>query len=138
LAWASFNRETFAKARAEKRIVGVDGSPGGCHWVHVMEATTYHDAAVRELLATRFVAVKVDVDEDPDFEERYHEWGWPATVLLSPEGAEIGKYKGYIPPDRFLEILRAAAAKADGAAESTAAPAVGLRVPSEEDRSEER
>ena len=133
LAWASLDRETFARARAEKRLIVVDGSAEWCHWCHVMEATTYHDPGVRELLDSRFVAVKVDVDEDPDFEERYHEWGWPATVLFSPEGAEIGKYKGYLPPARFLEILRAAASKADAAAESTAEPAVGIRVPSEDD-----
>src|SRR5579864_8196691 len=97
LAWAALNRETFARARAEQRFIVVDGSAEWCHWCHVMEASTYHDPDVRELLASRFVAVKVDIDEDPDFEERYHEWGWPATVLLSPDGSEIGKYKGYIP-----------------------------------------
>lgn len=107
LAWASLDAATFARAKAEHRFVVIDGSAEWCHWCHVMEATTYHDPEVRKLLDARFIAVKVDVDSRPDFEERYVDWGWPATVLMTADGAEIGKYKGYLPPERFLEILQA-------------------------------
>jgi uncharacterized protein YyaL (SSP411 family) len=74
-----------------------------------MEATTYHDPEVRRILDARFVAVKVDVDSRPDFEERYGDWGWPATVLMTADGRELGKYRGYLPPERFADILRAVA-----------------------------
>jgi uncharacterized protein YyaL (SSP411 family) len=109
LTWGHLSAETFARARAERRIVLIDGSAQWCHWCRVMEATTYRDPEVRRLLAERFLPVKVDVDTRPDFEERYRAWGWPATVLLTPEAEEIGKYRGYVPPEKFLEILRAAA-----------------------------
>jgi len=120
LAWANLDAATFAKAKAEHRFVVIDGSAEWCHWCHVMEATTYHDPEVRKLLDARFVAVKVDVDSRPDFEERYVDWGWPATVLMTADGAEIGKYKGYLPPERFLEILQAVV---DGDAAKNAAGA---------------
>jgi uncharacterized protein YyaL (SSP411 family) len=107
LVWAELTAATFARAKAEKRFVVVDGSAEWCHWCHVMEATTYHDPDVRTLLDRRFIAVKVDVDARPDFEERYQDWGWPATVLLTPDGDEIGKYKGYIAAESFAEILQA-------------------------------
>ncbi|HEX8790527.1 MAG TPA: DUF255 domain-containing protein [Polyangiaceae bacterium] len=106
LAWATLDAAMFAKAKAEHRFVVIDGSAEWCHWCHVMEATTYHDPEVRKLLDARFIAVKVDVDSRPDFEERYVDWGWPATVLMTADGAEIGKYKGYLPPEKFLEILQ--------------------------------
>ena len=131
LAWASLSAETFARAKTERRIVLIDGSAEWCHWCHVMDATTYRDPEVRRLLAARFLPVKVDIDAQPDFEERYHDWGWPATVLMTPEAEEIGKYKGYMPPERFLEILRAAAAAQSGgdrgAAKATAMQAGPLR-----------
>ena len=38
--------ETFARAKAERKYIVMDGSAEWCHWCHVMEATTYHDAAV--------------------------------------------------------------------------------------------
>jgi uncharacterized protein YyaL (SSP411 family) len=106
LAWADFSAATFARAKAERRFLILDGSAEWCHWCHVMEATSYHDPAVREVLDKHFIAIKVDVDSRPDIEERYGAWGWPATVIFSPDAEELGKYRGYIAPDDFTAILR--------------------------------
>ncbi len=128
LSWADLNAETFARARAERRIVLIDGSAEWCHWCHVMDATTYRDPEVRRLLTASFLPVKVDIDAQPDFEERYHDYGWPATVLMTADGEEIAKYKGYMPPARFLEILRMATSTpsgGDGAAAKAAAMQAG-------------
>jgi uncharacterized protein YyaL (SSP411 family) len=106
LAWAEFGTEIFARAKAEHRFVVLDGSAEWCHWCHVMEATTYHDPTVRKLLDEHFIAAKVDVDSRPDIEERYGAWGWPATVIFTADGTEVGKYKGYIDPVSFADALR--------------------------------
>jgi uncharacterized protein len=116
LQWAELTPETLARAKAERRFVVLDGSAEWCHWCHVMEAETYHDPRVKEAIAASFIAVKVDVDSRPDIEERYGDYGWPATVIFSPDGVELGKYRGFIEPDRFLEILGAVVAQKDGAA----------------------
>ena len=105
LPWATFSPETFARAKAQHKYIVLDGSAEWCHWCHVMEATTYHDPEVRKILAAHFIAVKVDVDSRPDVEERYGEWGWPATVMFAPDATEIGKYRGYINPEKFKGIL---------------------------------
>ncbi len=126
LAWAELGPATFARAKAENRFLIVDGSAEWCHWCHVMEATTYHDPDIRKLIDQRFIAVKVDVDSNPDFEERYQDWGWPATVLMTPDGKEIGKYKGYLAPEEFVGILSAVAG-GSGAGES-AGVGVGVGV----------
>ena len=89
--WAPWSAETFARAKRERRFVLVDGAAAWCHWCHVMDATTYADPEVGKILRERFVAIRVDVDARPDIEERYGDWGWPATILLSPDGEEIGK-----------------------------------------------
>ena len=109
LVWADLGPGVFTRAKAEGRFVVIDGSAEWCHWCHVMEATTYHDPAVRKLLDARFVAVKVDIDAQPDFEERYREYGWPATVLMTADGRELGKFKGYLEPEQFADILRTVA-----------------------------
>ena len=105
LVWATLSPETFARAKAERKYIVLDGSAEWCHWCHVMEATTYHDPAVRKILDEHFIAVKVDVDSRPDVEERYGAWGWPATVMFAPDATEIGKYRGYIEPEKFKGIL---------------------------------
>lgn len=109
LSWAEFSPATFAKAKAENKFVVLDGSAEWCHWCHVMEAVTYHDPAVRKLLDASFIATKVDVDARPDVEERYQDYGWPATVIFSPDGEELGKYRGYLAPNEFSEILKSVA-----------------------------
>jgi uncharacterized protein YyaL (SSP411 family) len=120
LTWAQFTPETLAKAKAERKYIVLDGSAEWCHWCHVMEAETYHDASVRKILDARFIAVKVDVDERPDIQERYGDWGWPATIIFSPDAEELGKFRGYIEPDRFAGILNDVVAS--GVAEKGAAP----------------
>jgi uncharacterized protein len=121
LPWSALNAETFARARAEGRIVLIDGSAGWCHWCRVMDATTYRDPAVRKLLAERFLPVKVDVDASPDFEARYRDWGWPATVLMTADAEEIGKFRGYLTPEKLLDVLQIAAGAQAAAVPSRAA-----------------
>ena len=104
--WHAWSKETFAKAVAEHRMLLVDGAAEWCHWCHVMDETTYRDPEVGRLLSERFIAVRVDIDERPDLAERYGDWGWPATIVLSPEAEELGKFRGYLPAQKLLEILR--------------------------------
>src|SRR5262245_36050344 len=86
--WLPWNAASFARARAEGRFILVDGAAEWCHWCHVMDETTYTDPEVGGLIAARFLAIRVDIDERPDFAERYADYGWPATILLGPDGAE--------------------------------------------------
>ncbi len=135
LAWSDFGSATFARAKTEQKFVVMDGSAEWCHWCHVMEAVTYHDTAVREVLDAHFIAAKVDVDARPDIEERYAEYGWPATVIFSPDGRELGKYRGFIAPDRFLEILKeviAAGSSTDAHGEDESTPIPDTALPEEE------
>jgi len=138
LVWADLTPATLARARAERRFIVLDGSAEWCHFCHVMEAETYHDPVVTEILARSFIAVKVDVDSRPDIEERYGAWGWPATVIFSPDAAELGKYRGYIPPKEFATILRdvvkagAAGGQAETHAKLTPLPTSTAPLPEEE------
>ena len=104
-SWEDYGAAAFERARRENKPILLMGAASWCHWCHVMDETTYHDARVGQLLATGFVVIRVDIDERPDIGERYGDWGWPATILLSPDAKEIGKYRGYIAPGDLLPIL---------------------------------
>ncbi|MGH8678419.1 MAG: hypothetical protein ACREUQ_08735, partial [Burkholderiales bacterium] len=54
-----------------------------------------------------YIAVKVDQDARPDLSRRYENYGWPATIVFGPDGREIVKRRGYIPPARFAALLQA-------------------------------
>ncbi len=107
IQWSGWNGELFSRATAEKRFVILDLEAVWCHWCHVMEKTTYADPEVNELLASKYIAVRVDQDANPDLSSRYGDWGWPATIVFGPDGTEIAKIRGYIEPSRMQALLKA-------------------------------
>jgi uncharacterized protein len=105
--WNGWDKDLFARATAEKRFVILDLEAVWCHWCHVMEKTTYADPKVEDLLASKYLPVRVDQDANPDLSSRYGDWGWPATIVFAPDGTEIAKIRGYIEPERMQALLKA-------------------------------
>jgi uncharacterized protein YyaL (SSP411 family) len=105
--WNGWDNDLFARATAEKRFVILDLEAVWCHWCHVVEKTTYADPEVEDLLASKYLPVRVDQDANPDLSSRYGDWGWPATIVFGPDGTEIAKIRGYIEPERMQALLKA-------------------------------
>ncbi|MBI3307192.1 MAG: thioredoxin domain-containing protein, partial [Candidatus Omnitrophica bacterium] len=107
LAWQKWEDGLFEKAKSENRFVILDLEAVWCHWCHVMEETTYQDPKVKELIQAKYIPVRVDQDANPDISHRYEDYGWPATVVFAPDGSEIVKRRGYIPPGPMASLLQA-------------------------------
>ena len=103
--WAGWDDATFARAKAERKIVLVVVSTSWCHWCHVMQRETYADPRVERTLVRAFVPVKVDADARPDLSERFRKYRWPATAFLTPDGEPILALRGYRSAAEFLPIL---------------------------------
>jgi uncharacterized protein YyaL (SSP411 family) len=117
VAIAAVTAESFARARSEDRPIVLAIRAGWCHWCHVMEETTYRDPAVVALLEERFLVIGAEADARPDLAERYADYGWPATVLFTPDGREIVALRGYREPRVLEAILRAIARDQDAGRE---------------------
>ena len=108
IAWTTqLGPAVFAQAAREHRFVLLDLHAVWCHWCHVMDEETYTDARVRSLVGKRYLAVSVDADSDPGLTSRYGEWGWPATIVLAPDGTEIVKRRGFIAAPQMASLLQA-------------------------------
>jgi uncharacterized protein YyaL (SSP411 family) len=107
IVWEPFGEAAFARAAQEGRFVLLDLEAVWCHWCHVMDATTYRDARVVQLVRAKYVAVRVDEDSAPELAVRYGDWGWPATIVLAPDGSELVKRRGYLPPAAMAALLKA-------------------------------
>src|SRR6266478_4186274 len=105
--WSEWSDDLFTRAQAKQRFVILDLEAVWCHWCHVMEKTTYANPEVKELLAAKYLPVRVDQDANPDLSSRYGDWGWPATIVFGPDGTEIAKIRGYIEPARMQALLKA-------------------------------
>lgn len=107
IAWNAWNEALFAQAKTEHRYVLLDLQAVWCHWCHVMDQETYADPAVAKLIGAHYIAVKADQDADPALSNRYGDWGWPATIVFAPDGSEIVKRRGFIPPANMVSLLQA-------------------------------
>ncbi len=107
IAWQPWSDTVFQKAKAENRFVLLDLGAVWCHWCHVMDEITYQDPEVIRLMGERYIAVRVDQDARPDLSNRYEDYGWPATIIFAPDGSELAKRRGYLPPKMMSSLLQA-------------------------------
>ena len=107
ITWRDWSADIFEQASRDNRFVILDLEAVWCHWCHVMEETTYTDPNVVKLLRGKYITVRVDQDANPDLSNRYGDYGWPATIVFAPDGSEIVKMRGYIPPARMVSLLQA-------------------------------
>jgi uncharacterized protein YyaL (SSP411 family) len=105
--WSEWNDATFARAAKENKFVVVSLQSWWCRWCHVMNRETWSNAEVRGVLKDKFIPVYVDQDSRPDISQRYERWGWPATIIFGPDGAEIAKLRGFYSPQYFIPVLTA-------------------------------
>ncbi|MBK7830227.1 DUF255 domain-containing protein [Nannocystis sp.] len=104
--WHEWRPESFASAARERRILLVNVAASWCHWCHVMDHRTYADPQVAALLRDHFMPIRVDADARPDLAERYAEWGWPATAVLTSDARPVLELRGFQEPAEFAALLR--------------------------------
>lgn len=102
--WETWSPETFERARIEDKPVLLSISAVWCHWCHVMDHTTYGNAAVAQKIHDLYIPVRVDNDVRPDVNARYNMGGWPTTAFLTPDGMTITGAT-YMPPEQMLRAL---------------------------------
>jgi uncharacterized protein YyaL (SSP411 family) len=107
IVWHAWSPEIFAQAKRENKFILLDLEAVWCHWCHVMAETTYPDPTVVRLMQSRYLAVRVDQDSRPDLANRYEDNGWPATIIYAPDGSELVKRQGYVPPRAMAALLQA-------------------------------
>ena len=97
----------LAVARSEDLPALVRVEAGWCPACHQLAREVFEQAADR-LPADRFVAGSIDFDSDEGqaVAVRYRVLGLPTTLLLDPDGNELGRIEGYETADRYRADLR--------------------------------
>ena len=104
IAWQPWGEEAFRRAEEEGKPVLLSISAVWCHWCHVMDETSYSDAAIIDLINDRYIPVRVDSDRNPDINRRYNQGGWPTTAFLNSQGILLAGAT-YIPPETMRSAL---------------------------------
>ena len=104
IAWREWNEEAFEAAGTEGKPVLLTLGATWCHWCHVMDQRAYADPRVIDLVNSRFIPVRVDVDQRPDISLRYNQGGYPSVAFLTGAG-EFLAGRPYTPPDEMVSLL---------------------------------
>ena len=105
IGWLPWTADAFARAEAERKPVLLSIVTTWSRGCREMDRTTFSDPGVADLIAHRFVPVRVDADRRPDISNRYTLGGWPTTAFLTPGGRILGGGT-FVPVDRLTAALR--------------------------------
>ncbi len=129
IPWREWSEEAFLACRQERKPILLTLTATWCHWCHVMDETSYSDPRIIDLVRSRFVPVKVDVDQRQDISKRYNQGGFPSVAILNGHGDVL--FGGiYTPPDEMLRLLEQAAAGYSESSEPVSEPRADTGAPS--------
>jgi len=97
----------IAKAEAIKynRPMIVDFYTDWCKWCHVLDTVTYRDSIVIAM-SRDHVFVKINAEVDTALASQYAVSGYPTIVITKPDGSEIDRIWGYLPPADFYNQVQ--------------------------------
>jgi thioredoxin-related protein len=98
----------FKKARQEEKLIMIYIYSSKCYYCKKMEATTFKDPQIQEIVNKNFVAVKVRKcdDEGQFIRKEYGYLGTPTFHFLTPDGKKIKSIFGAWNKKEFLKILK--------------------------------
>jgi thioredoxin-related protein len=129
------------EAREKNRPLILDFGTADCLWCKKLDASTFRDPAVVQLLNERFVPLKIDADKDAPLAKTLGISSFPTLLFATPEGKILGIHEGFVEAAAFTQKLQRALADSasekakkgpPGAAAGPAPPVVRGVAPAED------
>jgi thiol:disulfide interchange protein DsbD len=106
IAWLTDLDAALAESKETGRPVMVDFFATWCPPCKMLDAQTYSDSRVIEA-SKNWIMVRIDVDKNKALARQYQISSIPTIVLLQPDGKEVNRTAGFIPPGPMLSMLQA-------------------------------
>ncbi|GAA6184278.1 DUF255 domain-containing protein [Aliiglaciecola sp. NS0011-25] len=123
--WFAWTDPAFEVAQDQNKLVYLSIGYETCHWCHVISDESYDDPQIVSLLNDNFVSIKLDREQYPDVDNKYHRAlskvietpGWPIQVILTPNG-HILWIDSYTKPKSLYKTLNVLAKKWQASSQS--------------------
>jgi len=122
-------RPDYSAARKEAAATGkpllLDFGSESCLWCRKLDATTFRDRAIVELVNEKFVPVKVDGERDQRLAQSVGVEAFPTLAIVTAEGRIVARHEGYADVPKMMSLLRQAPAAAKESPKPAAKSAAG-------------
>ena len=106
VTWQTNLDAARAQAARDKKPLVVYFTASWCGPCQRMKGTTFADQTVADELATKYVAVKIDTDAQPDVAGQFNVSGIPHIQLVRADGTAGPAHVGYISASELIQWLR--------------------------------
>ena len=104
IRWVDF-KPGLAKSKQSSKTAMIYFYAQTCPSCTQMENKTWKDTRVIKTLNTRYIPIKVDVDQDKAVAVLYNVYYLPTIWFVKPDGQSLGNRIGFIPTDLLLKIF---------------------------------
>jgi thioredoxin-related protein len=105
IKWYTYD-EGMALGKNEKKTVFFYFYADWCPYCRKMEKETFQNPSVVSFINENFIAIRVNADKEKKIASNYGVIGLPTSWFSEGNGDKIGNLPGYIPPERFLSMLK--------------------------------
>ncbi len=105
IQWQGWSNKAFAEAKAKKLRVLVYVKADWCRFCQLMNAVTFRDAEVIQVINAGYVPVRLDVEKDADVLQQYQITGFPTVVIFNANKQIIKQFTGFTSPGEVVKIL---------------------------------
>lgn len=105
IVWLTSTDDAAKKSAETGKPILIDFTAEWCGWCKKLDEDTYTDGWVRQE-AERFIPLRVDVDKDQAFAQKFQISGMPTIVFTDSNFKELHRFEGYKPAPGFLEEMK--------------------------------
>jgi thioredoxin 1 len=105
IQWNNNLNSSMNTAQNSNKLLFVDFYADWCGYCKQLDEKTYSDGKVKQVMAQKYVAVKVNVDQNPDLASKYSVYGLPTLIIMDSNGNVIKRLEGYQSPSQLLSML---------------------------------
>jgi thioredoxin-like negative regulator of GroEL len=109
-SWRSDYGSARREATDKQRPILLDFGTENCFWCKRLDATTFRDPNIANLINEQFIPLKIDAEREAVLAQKLQIQSYPTLVLAAPDGKILTVIEGFVEPAKLLPHLNAAVA----------------------------